>query len=282
MTGITDHLIRLGLTKYEAQAYVAAVTLGEGTVNEISLESGVPRSRAYDVLERLAEKGLVEAGSSSPRVYRANQPLDASNHLMEEIRRANDELVRELGRIGEKAQARDNPIWTVKGEWAIDHKVREMLEDAERQVSILCFNNKNLLRFAKLIASLSEKKQITVVLSHQPESFMGLLGQARLMRLQPTPAVIMGESEGKLSERGYVTRDGKHTIELVIHSDQDDSLLVTKEGEGRRAIYIVGTILNFFSHETLEHVVDSAEDLSAALAGSAKRGNGPPQPRTKR
>jgi sugar-specific transcriptional regulator TrmB len=221
-------------------------------------------------MDRLAEKGLVEAGSSSPRCYRANEPITASHHLMEDIRRSNDEVLRELSRIGHKAETRDNPIWTVKGEWAIDHKINEMLEDANDQVYILCFNNKNLLRFAKLISALSHEKSITVVLSHQAESFAGLLGQARLMRLQPTPMFMDGD-EGTLNERGYMTRDGKHTIELVIHSDKDDSLLVTKEGEGRRAIVIVGTILNFFSHETVEQVVRSAEDVNESKPSPSRR-----------
>jgi sugar-specific transcriptional regulator TrmB len=257
MTDVVDHLMRLGLTEYEARAYVATVTLGEGTIKEISAESGVPRSRAYDVMERLAERGLVEAGSSSPRCYRANEPITASHHLMEDIRRSNDEALRELSRIGQKAETKDNPIWTVKGEWAIDHKISEMMEEANNQVYILCFNNKNLIRFAKLISSLSNKKNITVVVDHQAESFAGLLGNARLMRLRPT-LTFMNESEGTLSEKGFTTSDGKHTIELVIHSDRDYSLLVTKEGEGRRAIVIVGTILNFFSHETIETVIRNA------------------------
>ncbi|MGE5379290.1 MAG: TrmB family transcriptional regulator [Candidatus Saccharibacteria bacterium] len=270
MTDIVDHLVRLGLTEYEARAYIATVALGEGTVKEISAESGVPRSRAYDVLERLVEKGMVEAGSSSPRCYRANEPITASHHLMEDIRRSNDEALRELSRIGQKAETRDNPIWTVKGEWAIDHKISEMLEDANSHVYILCFNNKNLIRFAKLISTLSQKKSITVVVSHQAESFAGLLGKARLMKLLPAP-MFMSQDEGVLNEKGYTTKDGKHTIELVIHSDRDDSLLVTKEGEGRRAIVIVGTILNFFSHETIESVVRSAEEIVASPATIGKR-----------
>jgi len=41
MADVIKHLMRLGLSEYEARAYVATVSLGEGTVNEISKESGV-------------------------------------------------------------------------------------------------------------------------------------------------------------------------------------------------------------------------------------------------
>ena len=266
MTDVTDHLVRLGLSEYEARAYIATVSLGEGTIKEISEESGVPRSRAYDVMERLAEKGLVEVGSSSPRCYRANEPLTASNHLMEEIRHANDEIVRELSKIGRKAETRENPIWTVKGEWAIDHKVTEILEATRSEVVVLVFNNKNLIKHAKAFSEMSEGKIITVVLNHQAESFVGLLGKCRVKRLRPTPGFISNE-EGKVTDRGFITKGGQYCIEMVIHSDHDDTLLVTREGEDRRAIMITGTILNFFSHETLAQVVQAAEDVVVAGPG---------------
>jgi sugar-specific transcriptional regulator TrmB len=274
MTDVVSHLVRLGLSEYEARAYIATVAIGEGTIKEISEESGVPRSRAYDVMERLAEKWHGGGGSSSPRCYRANEPLIASNHLMEEIRHANDEILLQLSEIGRKAEKRENPIWTVKGEWAIDHKVSDILEEAKNNVAILCFNNKNIFRYAELITRLSEQKHITIVLGHQAESFVGLLGKSRVMQIRPTP-VFLNEGEGTLNEKGFVTKDGKYCIELVIHSDRDDSLLVTKEGEGRRAIAISGTILNFFSHESVESVIRTAEDVPAAKPGAGRRASGP-------
>ena len=55
MSGITEHLMSLGMSEYEAKAYIATVVLGEGTIKEISDESKVPRSRAYDVMVRLLD-----------------------------------------------------------------------------------------------------------------------------------------------------------------------------------------------------------------------------------
>jgi DNA-binding IscR family transcriptional regulator len=266
MTDVVDHLVRLGLSPYEAKAYIATVALGEGTVKEISEESGVPRSRAYDVMERLAEKGFVEIGSSSPRCYRANEPLIASNHLMEEIRHANESILIELNEIGRKAEKRDNPFWTVKGEWAIDHKISEVLEEAKKDVIILCFNNKNMVKHANLITKLSPEKNITIVMSHQAESFAGHLGKSRVMNIRPTPGFLV-ETEGKLNGKGFVTGGGKYCIELAIHTDRDNSLMVTREGEERRAIVITGTILNFFGQETMEQVVRTAEEVVRPKAG---------------
>jgi hypothetical protein len=260
MTDVVNHLIRLGLSEYEARAYIATVALGEGTVKEISDESGVPRSRAYDILERLAKKGLVEVGSSSPICYRANEPLVASGHLMEGFKEANDEVVRELGEIGNRAEKRDNPIWILKGDWAIDHKVSELMESAKRDITMLCFNNRNIILHAKQLCRLSESIPVTVVMNNQPERFVGLLGDCRVLRMKPmlSPPLDM---EGSFTERGFVTRDGKYSIEMLVLTDNENSLLITKEGENRKAMIISGTILNFFSHETVHQVIRVAEEV---------------------
>jgi HTH-type transcriptional regulator, sugar sensing transcriptional regulator len=53
-----DRLVRLGLTQYEARAYVALVSRDTSTPAEIARLARVPRPRIYDVLASLASKGL--------------------------------------------------------------------------------------------------------------------------------------------------------------------------------------------------------------------------------
>jgi HTH-type transcriptional regulator, sugar sensing transcriptional regulator len=53
-----DRLVRLGLTQYEARAYVALVSRHTSTAAEIARLARVPRPRIYDVLASLAGKGL--------------------------------------------------------------------------------------------------------------------------------------------------------------------------------------------------------------------------------
>jgi predicted transcriptional regulator len=268
MTTAVEHLVRLGLSEYEARAYIAAVALGEATVREISEESGVPRSRAYDIMERLATKGFVEVGSSSPRRYRPNPPLVVSSHLMDEMRRASDEALRELSEVRRQAEGRDTPIWTVQGEWAIDHKVAELLSSAKREVTILCLSSRSLIRYAKTLASASEQKQITVIISPLVEGFDGFLGKCRVMRLRDYP--LMNEIGGALEEGGYVLSDGAYCIEVVMRSDRDITLLVTLEGDSRRAIVINGTILDFFSRTSVDFAISVAEDIDHSRSASRK------------
>ncbi|MAE13086.1 hypothetical protein CMO92_00840 [Candidatus Woesearchaeota archaeon] len=52
-------LEKLGLTKGEIKVYLALNRLGESTVGPIGKESKVSKSKIYDILDKLIEKGLV-------------------------------------------------------------------------------------------------------------------------------------------------------------------------------------------------------------------------------
>jgi len=268
MDDVIKHLMRLGLTEYEARAYVATVSLGEGTINEISRESRVPRSRAYDVMERLAEKGFVEMGNTNPICYRANDPLTASDRLMEEVRRANNEIIKGLREIGKKAEKRNNPVWTLTSDWAIERKVEELLDAAREEVAFIFLSHGAILRYAGLIADRSKEKKVTAVLAHRPENHVSRLGHARVMRLRPI-AGSFSDVEGTLRERGFVTGDGRYCIEMVMVADQDTTLLLTSEENGHRAIIIQGTVLNLFGHDAVKRLIDGAEEVVANAAGGS-------------
>ena len=52
-------LEELGFTKGEAKVYLALLELGSTTLGPIVKSSGISRSKVYDILERLAQKGVV-------------------------------------------------------------------------------------------------------------------------------------------------------------------------------------------------------------------------------
>ena len=52
-----DLLQRVGLNKYEAEAYAALLRYGPLTGYELGKRSEVPLSRSYEILERLVAKG---------------------------------------------------------------------------------------------------------------------------------------------------------------------------------------------------------------------------------
>ncbi len=74
---VLDALKNIGLNLYERKLYIAILSKGKGTAGDLAEMAGVPRSRAYDVLESLAEKGFVVVQHSKPLTYVAVPPKTA-------------------------------------------------------------------------------------------------------------------------------------------------------------------------------------------------------------
>ena len=80
---------KLGLTKGEIKVYLALTRLGESTVGPIVHESKVTKSKIYDILDRLIEKGLVGyIIKSGTKHFTPNDP----HMILEYIGKKEDEL----------------------------------------------------------------------------------------------------------------------------------------------------------------------------------------------
>ena len=66
---------KLGLTKGEIKVYLALNKLGESTIGPIGRESKVSKSKMYDILDKLIEKGLVGyISKEGTKYFVANDP----------------------------------------------------------------------------------------------------------------------------------------------------------------------------------------------------------------
>ncbi len=80
-------LTALGLSRYEAKAYLALVRRNRATPAEVAQLSGLPRQRVYDVLKALDERSLVEAERSGGTLrYSAVPPDVVAARLTDERR----------------------------------------------------------------------------------------------------------------------------------------------------------------------------------------------------
>lgn len=70
-----DDLQEIGLTKKEAKIYLAALELGETTIQRIAKKSGVKRATIYRIVDELKNKGLMASyRKKSGTVYWAENP----------------------------------------------------------------------------------------------------------------------------------------------------------------------------------------------------------------
>lgn len=149
---LMDNLRGIGLNLYERKLWVALLARGVGTAGELSTMAKVPRSRTYDVLQTLADKGFVIIQSAKPLKYVAIPPEEALgkakqklkndlNVKLERIERLKgSKLLDELKNIhqqGFKLVAPEDLTGALKGRTSIIQQMDSMLKDASLSVDIM-------------------------------------------------------------------------------------------------------------------------------------------------
>ncbi|MFH1337499.1 MAG: helix-turn-helix domain-containing protein, partial [Nanoarchaeota archaeon] len=94
-----DALKSIGLNLYERKIFVALLAKGIATAAEVSELAKVPRSRSYDVLESLAEKGFVMVQTSKPIKYVALAPKEALDRTKEIMEKKHGETVERIDKL---------------------------------------------------------------------------------------------------------------------------------------------------------------------------------------
>lgn len=81
-TELILNLQTFGFSEKESIVYVAILQLGKGTVSEISRKASINRTTGYDILNSLAEKGVVSVSGMEPKQeYVAEDPKTIRTYL---------------------------------------------------------------------------------------------------------------------------------------------------------------------------------------------------------
>ncbi|WP_227355100.1 TrmB family transcriptional regulator [Haladaptatus salinisoli] len=130
-------LENLGLTEYEAKCFAALTRVTKATAKDVSQLSEVPRSRVYDTVERLHQRGLVDVQESDPREYRA-VPKDEAFDVLRRNYRTNIEAADTALDAVESAEIReDEGVWAVADAEHVTNRVMALLDDAEVSVAFI-------------------------------------------------------------------------------------------------------------------------------------------------
>jgi sugar-specific transcriptional regulator TrmB len=95
-------LEKLGLTEYEAKTLGTLFNLMEAEAPEISRSAQVPKTRVYDVLDRLTLKGLIIEITGRPKKYRVIEPKTVFEKLLTEKKDELSALEQKAGQLKEK------------------------------------------------------------------------------------------------------------------------------------------------------------------------------------
>jgi sugar-specific transcriptional regulator TrmB len=128
-------LSELGLSNYEARAYVALIQKNPSTAYEIGKASGVPSSKIYEVLNRLREKGIllvVEDDEKGTRRYIPQNPEEYLNTFKSGIGRIVDSLKSDLALLNGKREV--SYVWNILDHEHLADKARGMIAAADKVI----------------------------------------------------------------------------------------------------------------------------------------------------
>jgi sugar-specific transcriptional regulator TrmB len=129
-----DLLQRVGLNKYEAEAYAALLQYGSLTGYELGKRSGVPLSRSYEILERLTAKGLALVQPGDPPRYAAEAPEQFLDRTRTSTTATLDALASALAELGQSALPEG--FWVVRGQEPIVARAKTLVGQAQHTLAV--------------------------------------------------------------------------------------------------------------------------------------------------
>lgn len=130
-----DQLESLGLSAYAARTFVALTGIGEGTARDVSEAADVPRTRVYDAVEELQERGLVDVQHSSPKRFWPVSAGTARRHFRQQNAHRLETLEDSLEMVQTPPDIEDRRgVWTVVGQQTITDRVVDFIQTAGEEV----------------------------------------------------------------------------------------------------------------------------------------------------
>jgi sugar-specific transcriptional regulator TrmB len=226
----TEHLIRLGLNSNEAKALDALMALGPSGAADVHRFSGMPRNKAYESLERLASRGIIEVQPGRPMLYRASGAKMVIDGLTESYGRQAKEALEALEQRQETGRG-DSPepqgestyAWMVKGEQAVKRRLAELIYEAKEDVFEIGGYPPKYLLSAKTALKAASKRgvvvrpismirptQDVVDVSNEDKSVI----EFRTVKSSPTLRVRIQPHDEKIIE-GFVNTTGSGSMVIV-------------------------------------------------------------------
>ncbi len=126
---------QFGYTESEMNIYMTLVEHGEMTGYEVSKKSGVPRSKVYNHLERLIQKGIVLVNKNEPKLYSSISTEEFVKSLKMTTTTNINKIEEFMNQIHKKSVNNDL-LWQLNEREHVLQKVHHMIDQAEQSLYI--------------------------------------------------------------------------------------------------------------------------------------------------
>lgn len=133
---IIEDMKKLGLTEYEVKAYLKLLENYPVNGYTLSKNSGIPRSRIYEVLESLRNKQLVfEQIEGETSLYHPLEPSLLINKMKNNFHSILNNVEQHIEKIFSK-EANDNKLISIKGRDNIIEFLNLLILDAKKRIAV--------------------------------------------------------------------------------------------------------------------------------------------------
>lgn len=120
-------------TEYETKAYSKLLEIGKTTGYDLSKQSLIPRSKIYNVLETLYQKGLVVKTKGSQVYYKATKVDDFFIGFENKVQ-ADFTNMKTLLTQYENRTTDESEVWNIEGRSNIIAKAKTLIKEAESEI----------------------------------------------------------------------------------------------------------------------------------------------------
>lgn len=193
-------LIDVGLSKSEAEIYLALLRLGKSTATRLAQETGIHRTYIYDVLEKLKEKGLVsQIKEENKKYFQATNPERIREYLLEKVENI-DRLMPELNELQKKSKE-ETKVEIYKGKEGIKTILNDIIKESKNYFTI---------------GSVKEFEEILPIFSEQFLKKVDLKGIKERVILKEGTKIL----EAKNHEYKYLSKEHVFLVGIIIYSDK--------------------------------------------------------------
>ncbi|SHH32545.1 TrmB family transcriptional regulator [Tepidibacter thalassicus] len=212
---IIEHMMQIGINKYESKAYISLLKRPGITAYELSKLSGVPQAKIYETMNKLLDKKLVNIIGDSPTKYIA---VDFEDYL-DNYKKSVSKTIKFLKENVKEVNANDqiSYMWYFQGRENIVNKIHRVFSNSKKFIYLECW--KEEYEFFKDELKKLEEKGIEIV------------------------TVLYGEVDEKIGEVYFHEMEDmeKDAIEFgrwfTLVSDGDESLFAVFKGSKSQGIW---------------------------------------------
>jgi len=159
-----DHISELkkaGLTEYEARVYYNLLQKHDYSAKELSEQSGVPRTRIYEILNKLMQRGFCTEIPGKVKRFKAINPKFAFKNLIEKIDKKLEQKSDHINALAEALtpiyhEQKDNKfsfdfVEVIREKARVEERLEELEKQAENEI-ILMIKSPYLVNYKQIKA----------------------------------------------------------------------------------------------------------------------------------